>query len=102
MIPNNVFKKKVTYKIFTSIKPANSEDLLKKLEKEGYSVIVKTVKMGARGFVAGTQYQFLGQMGIKGCNWVKCIRHLEEITKILRCGYGIKEISHGTIQNKDR
>ena len=36
------------------------------LEKEGYSVIVKVVEIGARGFVAGTLYQFLSQIGING------------------------------------
>ena len=43
------------------------------LEKQGYSMIMKVVKMGARGFVAGTLSQFLGQIGIKRHNRVKCI-----------------------------
>ena len=60
----------------TSIKLAN---LKKELEKEGYSVTVKAVKMGARGFVAGNLNQFLGQIGIKGPNRPKCIRCLIEI-----------------------
>ena len=30
------------------------EDLKKELEKEGYSVIVRAVETGAKGFVAGT------------------------------------------------
>ena len=42
------------------------EDLKKELEKEGYCVIVKSIEIGARGFVAGTLYQFISQVGIKG------------------------------------
>ena len=44
------------------------EDLKKELEKEGYSVTVKAVEIGARGFVANTLYQFLGQIGINRRN----------------------------------
>ena len=65
----------------TSIKPANTKILKKELEKERYSVIVKAVEIGARGFVAGTQYQFLNQIRIKGRNRAKCIKHLIEITE---------------------
>ena len=57
------------------------EALTKKLEKEGYSVIMKAVEIGARGFVAGTLYQFLSQIGIKGHKRAKCIKHLIEITE---------------------
>ena len=39
-------------------KTSKYEDLKKELEKEGYSVIVKAVEKGARGFVAGTLCQF--------------------------------------------
>ena len=42
----------------TSIKTSRYEDLKKELEKEGYSVNVKAVEIRARGFVAGTVYQF--------------------------------------------
>ena len=50
----------------------------KELEKEDYSVIMKAVEIGERGFVAGNLYQFLGQIGIKGRNRGKCIkRHIE-------------------------
>ena len=34
------------------------EDLEKELEKEGYHVIMKAVEIGAKGFVAGTLYEF--------------------------------------------
>ena len=37
-----------------SIKPANTKILKKELEKERYSVSVKVVEIGARGFIAGT------------------------------------------------
>ena len=37
----------------------------KELEKERYSVIVKAVEIGARGFVEGTQYQILFPLGTK-------------------------------------
>ena len=40
-------------------KTSKNEDLKKEREKEGYSVIVKAVVFGARGFVAGTLNQFL-------------------------------------------
>ena len=62
-------------------KTSKYQDLKKELEKEGYSVIVKAVEKRARGFVAGTLYQFLGQIGIKGCNRVKCIRRFIEVTE---------------------
>ena len=62
-------------------KTSKYEDLKKELEKEGYSVIVKAVEMGARGFVVGTLYQFLGQIGIKGRNRAKCIRRFIEVTE---------------------
>ena len=38
-------------------KTSKYEDLKKEMEKEGYSVTIKAVKIGARGFVAGTLYQ---------------------------------------------
>ena len=56
-------------------------DLKKELEKEGYSVTVKTVEIGARVFVAGTLYQFLGQIGINRRNRSKSMKCLTEITK---------------------
>ena len=62
-------------------KTSKYEDLKKELEKEGYSMIVKAVEIGARGFVVGTLYQFLGQTGIKGCNRAKWIKHFREITE---------------------
>ena len=62
-------------------KTSKYEDLKKELEKKGYSVIVKAVEIGARGFVASTLYQFLSQIGIKGRNRAKCIKHLIEITE---------------------
>ena len=37
-------------------KTSKSEDLKKELEKEGYSVTIKAVGIGIRGFVAGTLY----------------------------------------------
>ena len=40
-------------------KTSKYEDLKKELEKEGYSVIMKAVEIGARGFVAGNLYQIL-------------------------------------------
>ena len=46
---------------------------------KGYSMIMKTVEIGAKSFVEGPLYQFLGQIGIKGHNRAKCIRHLIEI-----------------------
>ncbi len=46
-------------------------NILKQLRKEGYSVVGKGVEMGAKGFVAGTMYQFLGQIRIKGRNRVR-------------------------------
>ena len=49
-------------------KTSKYEDLKKELEKEGLSVIVKAVEIGARGFIAGTLYQFLGQIGINRRN----------------------------------
>ena len=55
------------------------EDLKKELKKEGYSMVLKAVEIGARGFVAGTLYQFLSQIGIKGCNRAKYIKCLIEI-----------------------
>ena len=51
------------------------------LEKEEYSLIVKAVEIGARGFVEGTLYQFLNQIGIKGRNRAKYIKRLIEITE---------------------
>ena len=62
-------------------KTSKYEDLKKELEKEGYSVILKAVEIGARGFVAGTLYQLLSQIGIKGRNRAKCIKRLIEITE---------------------
>ena len=49
-------------------KTSKYKDLKKELENEGYSVIVKAVEIGAKGFVAGTLYQFLSQIRIKECN----------------------------------
>ena len=46
-------------------KTSKLEDL-KMRWKKGYSTIVKTVEIGARGFVAGIPYQFLRQIGTKG------------------------------------
>ena len=37
-------------------KTSKYEDLEKVLEKEGYSMIMKVVEIGARSFVAGTLY----------------------------------------------
>ena len=58
----------------TSIKQANAKTL-KELEKEGYSMIMKAVEIGARGFVAGTLYQFLSQIEIRERNRPKCSPH---------------------------
>ena len=55
------------------------EDVKKELEKEGYSVIVKAVEIGARAFIAGILYQFLSQIKIKRHNRAKCIKRLIEI-----------------------
>ena len=44
-------------------------------------MIVKAVEIGARGFVEGTLYQFLSQIGIKGRNRAICIKRLIEIKK---------------------
>ena len=66
----------------TNIKPAKMKILIKKKTLKGsVCVIVKAVEMGARGLVAVTQNQFLGQIGIKGCNRIKCIGTLVEITE---------------------
>ena len=65
----------------TSIKPANTKILKKSWKKEGYSVTVKAVEIEARGFVAGTLYEFLGQIGIKGRNRAKSIERHIEITE---------------------
>ena len=46
-----------------------------------YSVIVKLVEVGARDFKASILYQFLHQIGIRGHNRDKCIKHLIEITE---------------------
>ena len=62
-------------------KTSKYEHLKKELGKEGYSVIVKAVKVGPRGFVAGTLYQFLNQLVIKERNRAKCIKRLIEITE---------------------
>ena len=62
-------------------KTSKYEDLKKELEKEGYSVTVKAVEIGARGFVAGTLYQFLGQIGINQRNRSKSMKRLTEITE---------------------
>ena len=62
-------------------KTSKYEDLKRELEKEGYSVTVKAVEIGARGFVAGTLYQFLGQIGINRCNRSKSMKRLTEITE---------------------
>ena len=51
------------------------------MEKEEYSVIVKTVEIGARGFIAGSLYQLLCQIGIKGRDRAKCIKRLIEISE---------------------
>ena len=45
-------------------KTSKYEDLKTELAKEGYSGIMKAMEMGARGFIAGTLYQFQGQIGI--------------------------------------
>ena len=64
------------------IKPANTNILKKKRTgKEGYGAIVKAVEIGTRGFVAGTQYQFLSQIEIKGHNRAKCMKHFLKITQ---------------------
>ena len=62
-------------------KTSKYEDLKKELEKEGYSVTVKAVEIGARSFVAGTLYQFLGQIGINRRNRSKSMKSLTEITE---------------------
>ena len=62
-------------------KTSKYEDLKKELEKEGYSVTVKAVEIGARGFVAGTLYQFLGQIGIIRRNRSKSMKRFTEITE---------------------
>ena len=62
-------------------KTSKYEDLKKEMEKEGYSLIVKAVEIGAKGFVPGTLYQFLSQMGMKGQNRAKYIKRLIEITE---------------------
>ena len=41
------------------------------MEKEGYSMTMKSMEMGARGFIAGTLYQLLVQIRIKRHNRVK-------------------------------
>ena len=43
-------------------KISKKEDLKKELEKEEYNMIVKAVEIRAKGFVAGTMYQFLVQI----------------------------------------
>ena len=63
-------------------KTSKYEDLKKELEKEGYSITIKAVEIGARGFVEGTLYQFLGQIGINRRNRSKSMKHLTEITEI--------------------
>ena len=60
-------------------KTSKYEDVKKKLEKEGYSMIVKAAEIGARGFVAGALYEF--QIRIKGRNKAKCIKRLLELTE---------------------
>ena len=62
-------------------KTSKYEDLKKELGKEGYSVIVKAIEIGARGFVAGTLYQFLGHIRIRGRKRAKFIRRHIEITE---------------------
>ena len=62
-------------------KTSKYEDLKKELEKEGFSVTVKAVEIGARGFVAGTLYQFLGHIGINRRNRSKSMKRLTEITE---------------------
>ena len=64
----------------TSIKPTNMK-IIKKLEKEEYSEIVKVMEIGVKGFVACTLHQFLGKIRIKGRNRAKCIKHLIKITE---------------------
>ena len=46
----------------------------KNCKKKGYSVTVKAVEIGARGFVAGTLYQFLEQIGINRRNRIKSMK----------------------------
>ena len=55
--------------------------LKKELEKEGYSMIMKAVEIGTRGFVAAALYQFPSQIGIKGPNRAKSIKRFKEITE---------------------
>ena len=62
-------------------KTSKYEDLKKELEKEGYSVTVKAVEIGARGFIAGTLYQFLGQIGINRHYRSKSMIRFSEITE---------------------
>ena len=62
-------------------KTSKYEDLKKELEKVRFSVIVKAVEIGARGFVTGTLYQVLGQIGINRRNRSKSMKRLTEITK---------------------
>ena len=72
-------------------------------------------QIGAIGFVIGTLYQFLSQIGVKGRNRAKCIKRLIEIKEnrsmwihgtifryFYEAFYGTKEISRGTIQNEVR
>ena len=42
-------------------------------------MIVKAAEIGAKSFVAGTLYQFLSQIRIKGRNRAKRVKHLIEI-----------------------
>ena len=62
-------------------KTSKYEALKKEQKKEGYSVIMKAMEIRARGFVAGTLYQFLSQISIKECNRAKCIKCLIEIVE---------------------
>ena len=58
------------------IKATGIKSAEKELEKEGHSIILKAVEIGAWGSIAGTLYQFLSQIGIKGRNRAKCLKRL--------------------------
>ena len=62
-------------------KTCKYKDLKEEMEKERYCAILKAVEIGATGFIAGTLYQFLNQIGIKKRNIAKSIKCPTEITE---------------------
>ena len=62
-------------------KMAKYEDLAGRIKKEGYTVKVLAVEVGARGFVGASVFSLLTQFGIKGRKRTRAMKDLAEIAE---------------------